>query len=78
MNMPGFTAEATLYRESGQYRTAGAHTRADGAIQPAIYRNYWYDRCYEDCWATCTDDPWYCDHNCDCFCKGGPPRCWYM
>jgi hypothetical protein len=35
MNMPGFTAEASLYGESGHYRTAGAHTHADGAIQPA-------------------------------------------
>jgi|SRR5215204_2908993 len=35
MNMPGFTAEASLYRESGHYRTAGAHTEAEGAIQPA-------------------------------------------
>ena len=35
MNMPGFTAEASLYGGSGHYRTAGAHTQADGAIQPA-------------------------------------------
>jgi hypothetical protein len=35
MNIPGFTAEASLYRESGHYRMAGAHTHADGAIQPA-------------------------------------------
>jgi hypothetical protein len=51
--------------ESGHYRMAGAHTQADGAIQPAIYRNYWYDRCYWDCMTDCTDDPWYCNHNCD-------------
>jgi hypothetical protein len=35
MNIPGFTAEASLYRESEHYRMAGAHTHADGAIQPA-------------------------------------------
>jgi hypothetical protein len=35
MNLPGFTAEVSLYRESGHYRTTGAHTHADGAIQPA-------------------------------------------
>jgi len=35
MNIPGFTAEASLYGESGHYRTAGAHTEADRAIQPA-------------------------------------------
>jgi hypothetical protein len=35
MNIPGFRAEASLYGESGHYRTAGAHTEAVGAIQPA-------------------------------------------
>jgi hypothetical protein len=35
MNIPRFTAEASLYGESEHYRTAGAHTQADGAIQPA-------------------------------------------
>jgi hypothetical protein len=40
MNMPSFTADASLYGERGHYRMAGAHTwadaaiRADGAIQP--------------------------------------------
>jgi len=35
MNIPGFTAEASLYGKSGHYRMAGAHTHAEGAIQPA-------------------------------------------
>jgi hypothetical protein len=35
MNMPGFTAEASLYGESGHYLMARAHTHADGTIQPA-------------------------------------------
>jgi hypothetical protein len=35
MNLPGFAAEASLYRESGAYRIAGAHTHPDGTIQPA-------------------------------------------
>jgi len=35
MNLPGFTAKASLYEESGHYRMAGAHTHAYGAIQPA-------------------------------------------
>jgi hypothetical protein len=80
MNIPGFTAEATLYGESGHYRTAGEHTQADGDIQPAIYRNYWYDRCYQECVGDCIPDPFssYCENNCDCYCQGGPPGCWYM
>ena len=35
MNIPGFRAEASLYGESGHYRMAGAHTQANGTIQPA-------------------------------------------
>ena len=35
MNIPSFTAEASLSGESGHYRMAGAHTHAYGAIQPA-------------------------------------------
>jgi len=35
VNVPGFSAEASLYRESGYYRVAGAYTHPDGAIQPA-------------------------------------------
>jgi hypothetical protein len=42
MNIPGFTAEASLYRserKSEHYLMAGAHTHADGAIQPAWLQN---------------------------------------
>jgi hypothetical protein len=74
MNIPGFTAEASLYRDSGQYQMAGAHTHADGAIQPAISRS----NCYWDCMASCDDLAYYCSVNCSCFCKGGPPRCQYQ
>ena len=50
MNIPGFRAEASLYGESGHYRMAGAHTQANGTIQPAAIRgNYWADRCYREC-----------------------------
>jgi hypothetical protein len=35
MNMPGFSAEASLYKTSGSYRMAGALGQADAAIRPA-------------------------------------------
>ena len=58
MNIPGFRAEASLYGESGHYRMAGAHTQANGTIQPAAIRgNYWADRCWE-----CVADP-YCSYD---------------
>jgi hypothetical protein len=74
MNIPSFTAEASLYGKSGHYRMTGAHTQADGGIQPAILRN----NCYWNCIANCVDDAYYCSVNCNCFCQGGPPRCQYQ
>jgi hypothetical protein len=53
---------------------AGAYTQADGAIQPAIHRS----NCYWECIANCDDLDYYCSVNCNCFCKGGPPRCQYQ
>jgi hypothetical protein len=73
MNIPGFTAEASLYRKIERYRMAGAHAQADGAIQPAQRGN-----CYWDCMANCTDLDYYCSVNCNCFCRGGPPKCQYQ
>jgi hypothetical protein len=51
MNIPGFTAEASLYRESEHYRMAEAHTQDDGAIQPA----YWPPQCWmpDECTVCC-------------------------
>jgi hypothetical protein len=73
MNMPRFTAEASLYRTSGHHPTAGTFSQAAGTIQPAFHR----DDCYWNCLSNCDDDPYYCSINCRCFCKGGPPRCQY-
>ena len=35
MTLPGFTAETSLYRTSGQYHTASAHAQINGMIYPA-------------------------------------------
>jgi hypothetical protein len=74
MNMPGFTAEASLY-ESGDHRQiARTFSHLEGTIQPAVRRS----NCYRDCLTNCDDDPYYCSVNCNCFCKGGPPLCQYQ
>lgn len=73
MNMPAFTAEASLYRNAGLYRMAGRFSQADVIVRPAIDRS----NCYWNCLGNCEDDSYYCGHNCNCFCKGGPPRCQY-
>ena len=35
MNLPGFTAETSLYRTSGQYQSARAHQQTQGNVYPA-------------------------------------------
>lgn len=35
MNLPGFTAETSLYRTTEHYRTASAHEPINGMIYPA-------------------------------------------
>jgi hypothetical protein len=74
MSMPKFTAETSLYKIHRHYRTHGVAGQADRGIQPALIRK----NCYWNCMASCDDDPYYCSVNCDCFCKGGPPRCYYQ
>jgi hypothetical protein len=60
MNIPGFSAEASLYGESGHYRTTGAHTHADGTIQLAsLYRHYGADKC-SDCAEWCSPYESFC------------------
>jgi hypothetical protein len=81
MKIPGFNAEASLYRESGHYLMAAAHTRADGAIQPAIDPKHGgtgdpYGDCIEACRADCLPTDHYCSPNCDCLCRGGPRWAW--
>lgn len=76
MNMPGFTADSSLYRKMDHYQMARFHAQADEAIQPAAHAIK--SKCYWDCLINCNDDPYYCSVNCDCFCKGGPPRCQYQ
>ena len=49
MNMPGFSAQASLYKTSGSYRIAGALGQADTAIRPAAID---FD-CAEACRSLC-------------------------
>jgi hypothetical protein len=52
MNLPGFTAEVSLYEESLHYRMAGAHTHANGTIQPASSMRW---QSLPDCYSDCLD-----------------------
>lgn len=50
MHMPGFTAEASVYRTSQQYSMTEAHAPAGEAIRPASFLDR---RCYAACRSTC-------------------------
>jgi hypothetical protein len=50
MSMPGFTAEASVYRTSRHYLITQVPARAGGAIHPASFVD---PSCYVDCHLTC-------------------------
>src|SRR4051794_34504584 len=52
LNIPRFTAEASLYTLSGRYRMAQAPARARGVICPADYVDH---NCYIKCHNACTN-----------------------
>ena len=51
MNMPGFTAEVSVYRTSERYhaRVAASYHQAGGAIHPAFLDRACYSECVFDC-----------------------------
>jgi hypothetical protein len=72
MNLPGFTAEASLYQTSEYYRRAGAMAPPEGSLEPAVFVR----GCMPHCLAKMGDDP-YAFENCHCICFGHPGHtCW--
>src|SRR4051812_7126494 len=76
MPMPGYTAEASLYRTSGHYYAGGAPVQVGGAIQPA--QQTCQDRCFRCCVSACRADgnprSW-CERLCRSDCEAYGP-CW--
>ena len=72
MNMPGFTAEASVYKTSERYHAlvVVSHHQTDGAIRPAS--------CYIDCMSDCLDPelgprkPGPCIRLCRLICRNDP------
>ena len=58
MNLPGFTAEASLGRVRPLYRRIKNSGRADWAVHPAqiLDGNPCLEFCHEDCFADCGSD----------------------
>jgi modification target Cys-rich repeat protein len=86
MNLPGFSAEVSLYRTGGRYRTAGAPSPSRDTVRPAVIDENCYNDCYGYCLNACYDSggDWYsCSQHCavdaqycrDLCCVDGPPIC---
>jgi hypothetical protein len=81
MNMPEFTAEASLYKTSGHYRTAGTSNTLVGSrgVLPQL-QNLGWGTTREVCTACgCTLSFFNCDcgnsrRKLDCIRNGGPAR----
>ena len=75
MSLPGFTAEASLYKTSERYQITGTVTQAEGTIHlaqgiPPVGGN-WPSQpsCTADCLIRCRKydcqgDPWFCGSWC--------------
>jgi hypothetical protein len=57
INMPGFTAEASLYPTSRHYQMAQAPAQAGGAVRPAGFVDH-------DCYTSCNS---FCGPDCKAF-----------
>jgi len=71
MNMPGFTAEASMYKTSGNYRMGRTFDSVEGGVQLA------QDDCFSNCMDECVGGPLttaQCSSSCHRRCSGGPPK----
>ena len=69
MTIPGFNAQASLYKTSCSYYLAGPLDLSAGTVQPALHP--------DPCLQGCGDDP-ACMDCCYCLRSGGDPEecCW--
>jgi hypothetical protein len=73
MNIPGFTAEASLYKVKAHYQTtsiAGQAGEIGEGVRLAVRLPY--AKCYSECMGSC-DPGWTpnCRGACSCHCSGG-------
>jgi hypothetical protein len=62
MNIPGFAAEASLYKTSGHYRLTGGLVRADGVMPQLVLPPPDCSTCYSDNTGACVASCRYCLH----------------
>ena len=80
MKIPGFTAETSVYAPHNRYRATMLGRGANTAVALAAAPRQFFPgtNCYRNCLNSCDDDPYFCEVNCHCYCRGGPPHCQYQ
>lgn len=76
MEIPGFTAEASLYKAINLYRMNGPRRQADGVIQPAQIGPG--PSCFLECFRDCIQEgipPFQCGPACRQQCNPPAPTC---
>jgi len=69
MSMPGFGAEASLYKREQVYRGLLGTAGASHGVVPQ-----YLSRCFQNCLANSDYDDPYAYQNCNCICYGHPGR----
>ncbi len=79
MNVPGFTAEASLYHTSRPYQVAGMPEQVTTSVQPTYFLGAYLGvvSCFGRCLGTCPRNPSgqvdrYCRYICAEQCGGAP------
>ncbi len=76
-NMPGFTAEVSLYKTSNRYHMIGATPQAGGMVHAAQIAPGGAS-CFSQCFRECIQDgflPFQCGPACRRQCNPLPPTC---
>jgi|ERR1700741_3398324 hypothetical protein len=80
MNIPGFTAEASVWRTIGRYEMGGATVQDDGTVHPA--QQACPPRCIQECEFGCQRDGLsksfcekLCQSDCTAYGSGNPLQC---
>jgi len=80
MNMPGFTAETSVYRSPNKYRWSAFSARPFGMAGSVVQPQQSQSRLgRQGCYLNCLQDPdWcpdiFCVENCRCRCFGQPGK----
>jgi hypothetical protein len=72
MNVPGFTAESSIYKTTNKYRLSAGGAESTSGVQPAFIP---HGRCWQACcWYDPATGAFECDDGCMICCRNPSPR----